>query len=147
MSLPRITNRLPRAHQVGNRHYNIGYAVISLIFVSNAFGFIAAAPFVDAIRLRLGRAKAGCLANILMAVGFVPLVLAAPFPAVVVGYFFIGWGVAITLAMSNVCISSHKVNPIRVVIRQPPPPPSLNKYIDSCLPRYLRPIYKTAPYY
>ncbi|KAI0439519.1 MFS general substrate transporter [Xylaria telfairii] len=84
------------------KHYDIGYAVISLIFVSNALGFIAAAPFVDAIRLRLGRAKAGCLANILMAVGFVPLILAAPFPAIVVGYFFIGWGTAITLAMSNV---------------------------------------------
>ncbi|KAI8945439.1 MFS general substrate transporter [Xylaria longipes] len=84
------------------KQYNIGYAIVSLIFIGNALGFIAAAPFVDAIRLRLGRAKTGCLANILMALGFVPLVTAAPFPAIVVGYFFIGWGTAVTLAISNV---------------------------------------------
>ncbi|KAI0478091.1 MFS general substrate transporter [Xylaria cf. heliscus] len=84
------------------KQYDIGYAVVSLIFIGNALGFIGAAPFVDAITLRLGRAKTGCLANILMAVGFLPLVLGAPFPAIVVGYFFIGWGSAVTLAIGNV---------------------------------------------
>lgn len=85
------------------RHYNIGYAVVSLIFISNAFGFIAAAPFVDALRARLGRAKATFIANIIVALGFIPLLAAAPFPAVVVGYSFIGFGFAINLAISNVC--------------------------------------------
>ncbi|KAI0398976.1 MFS general substrate transporter [Xylaria palmicola] len=84
------------------KHYNIGYAIVSLIFVGNALGFIVAAPFVDAIRLRLGRAKASCLANICLVLGFIPLISAAPFPAIVTGYFFIGFGVAVTLAISNV---------------------------------------------
>ncbi|KAI1754048.1 MFS general substrate transporter [Xylaria castorea] len=84
------------------KHYNIGYAVVSLIFIGNALGFIAAAPFVDAICLRLGRAKTGCLSNVLMALGYLPFVMAAPFPAIVVGYFFIGWGTAVTLAIGNV---------------------------------------------
>lgn len=84
------------------KHYNIGYAVVSLIFISNAFGFIAAAPFVDALRARLGRAKATFIANIIVALGFIPLLAAAPFPAVVVGYSFIGFGFAINLAISNV---------------------------------------------
>ncbi|KAI1128582.1 MFS general substrate transporter [Nemania abortiva] len=84
------------------KHYNIGYAVVSLIFISNAFGFIAAAPFVDVIRLRLGRAKTTFMANVCIALGFIPLLAAAPFPAVVVGYAFIGFGFAINLAISNV---------------------------------------------
>ncbi|TRX89324.1 hypothetical protein FHL15_009761 [Xylaria flabelliformis] len=84
------------------KHYHIGYAVVSLIFIGNALGFIAAAPFVDAICLRLGRAKTGCVANFLMVLGYLPFVLAAPFPVIVVGYFFIGWGTAVTLAIGNV---------------------------------------------
>lgn len=85
-----------------NRHYNIGYAIVSLIFIGNAFGWIAAAPCVDAIHARLGRARAAFLANVVMSLGFIPLLAAAPFPAVVVGYFFIGFGFAVNLAMSNV---------------------------------------------
>ncbi|GAW25087.1 putative MFS efflux [Rosellinia necatrix] len=37
-----------------------------------------------------------------MALGFIPLLVAAPFQAIVVGYFFIGFGFAVNLAMSNV---------------------------------------------
>ena len=88
---------------ISNRHYSIGYAVVSLIFIGNAFGFIAAAPFVDVIRGRLGRAKTCSLANICIALGFIPLLAAAPFPAIVIGYFFIGFGSAINLAIGNVC--------------------------------------------
>jgi hypothetical protein len=39
------------------RHYNIGYAIVSLIFVTNAAGFILAAFFVDALRAKFGRGK------------------------------------------------------------------------------------------
>ncbi|KAI0099000.1 MFS general substrate transporter [Nemania sp. FL0031] len=84
------------------KQYNIGYAVVSLIFISNAFGYIAAAPFVDVIRLRLGRAKTTFLAELCIALGFIPLLAAAPFTAIVVGYGFIGFGSAINLAISNV---------------------------------------------
>ncbi|KAI1111808.1 MFS general substrate transporter [Nemania sp. NC0429] len=90
------------------KHYNIGYAVVSLIFISNAFGFIAAAPFVDALRARLGRARTTFLANIIVTLGFIPLLAAAPFPAVVVGYSFIGFGFAVNLAISNVFAANMK---------------------------------------
>ncbi|TGJ77113.1 hypothetical protein E0Z10_g10766 [Xylaria hypoxylon] len=82
-------------------YYNIGYATVSLIFIGNALGYIAAAPFVDAIRMRLGRAKTCSLASICMALGFLPLLAAAPFPAIVVGYFFIGFGSAVNQAIGN----------------------------------------------
>ncbi|KAI2636937.1 MFS general substrate transporter [Hypomontagnella submonticulosa] len=83
-------------------HYNIGYAVVSLIFIGNALGFIMAAPFVDQIRQRLGRAKAIALSQICMSLGYIPLIAAAPFPVVAVAYFFVGFGFAIQLAIGNV---------------------------------------------
>ncbi|CAJ2514169.1 Uu.00g022880.m01.CDS01 [Anthostomella pinea] len=83
-------------------HYNIGYAIVSLIFIGNALGFIIAAPFVDTIRQRLGRGKTMILSESCKAVGYIPLLCAAPFPVVVVGYFFIGFGFALSLAIGNV---------------------------------------------
>lgn len=38
-------------------YYKIGYAIVSLIFISNAIGFIAAAFFVYTLDRRLGRAR------------------------------------------------------------------------------------------
>ncbi|KAI1379364.1 MFS general substrate transporter [Hypoxylon crocopeplum] len=83
-------------------HYNIGYAVVSLIFIGNALGFIMAAPFIDQIRHRLGRAKALALSQICMAIGFIPFICAAPFPLVAIAYFLIGFGFAVQLAIANV---------------------------------------------
>ncbi|KAI0533617.1 major facilitator superfamily transporter [Xylaria digitata] len=90
------------------KYYNIGYATVSLIFIGNALGYIAAAPLVDAIRMRLGRAKTCSLASVSMALGFIPLVAAAPFPAIVVGYFFIGFGSALNQAIGNVFTANLK---------------------------------------
>ncbi|KAI1819980.1 MFS general substrate transporter [Xylaria intraflava] len=84
------------------KYYNIGYATVSLIFIGNALGFIVAAPLVDAIRIRLGRGKTLTLATICIALGFIPLIAKAPFPTIVVGYFFIGFGIALTIAIGNV---------------------------------------------
>ncbi|KAF2993191.1 hypothetical protein E8E14_000584 [Neopestalotiopsis sp. 37M] len=84
------------------KYYNIGYAVVSLIFISNAVGYIIAAPFVTALQTRLGRAKALALCDLLIVAGFIPLVVAAPFPAVVAGYLVVGFGFAVNLSISNV---------------------------------------------
>ncbi len=85
-----------------SRHYNIGYAVVSLIFVTNAIGFISAAFIVDAIRARLGRAKTLIIAQSLMTCGYIPIVCTPPWPVVIVCFFFLGCGMAINLAMGNV---------------------------------------------
>ncbi|KAI1269300.1 MFS general substrate transporter [Xylariaceae sp. FL1019] len=84
------------------KYYNIGYAVVSLIFVGNAFGYILAAPFVDAIREGLGRGKTLGICTLLMVLGYLPIAVAAPFPALVVGYFFIGFGFSNLLGICNV---------------------------------------------
>ncbi|KAI2623654.1 MFS general substrate transporter [Xylaria nigripes] len=85
-----------------DKYYNIGYAMVSLIFIGNALGFITAAPFVDAIRIRLGRARTLSLAAICIGLGYTPILLKAPFAVIVMGYFFIGFGYALTLAIGNV---------------------------------------------
>ncbi|OTB03276.1 hypothetical protein M426DRAFT_60723 [Hypoxylon sp. CI-4A] len=91
-------------------YYDIGYAVVSLIFIGNALGFIVAAPLVDHIRHMLGRAKTIALSQVCVAIGFIPFICAAPFPAVVIGYFFIGFGFAIQLAIGNVFCANLRNN-------------------------------------
>ncbi|KAK8051897.1 hypothetical protein PG993_003282 [Apiospora rasikravindrae] len=96
-------------------HYNIGYAVVSLIFIGNALGFIMAAPFIDTIRARLGRAKTLALSQVLMACGYIPMVCTAPFPLVVICFFFIGFGYAVSLAIGNVFCGNLPAAPPPVV--------------------------------
>ena len=83
------------------RHYNIGYAVVSLIFVTNAIGFISAAFFVDAIRAKFGRGRTLMIAQSLMLCGYIPIICTPPFPVIIVSFFFLGVGMAIYLAMGN----------------------------------------------
>lgn len=84
------------------RYYNIGYAIVSLIFITNAVGFITSAFFVDAIRARLGRAQTMMLSNALIIVGFVAIICTPPFPVVVASFFLLGLGMATNLALGNV---------------------------------------------
>jgi fucose permease len=83
-------------------HYHIGYALVSLIFVANAAGFIVAAPTSNALASSLGRAKCLMLSEVMMLVGYVIIVCTPPFPAVVVAYLFLGFGCALNLALNNV---------------------------------------------
>ncbi|KIH86560.1 major facilitator superfamily transporter [Sporothrix brasiliensis 5110] len=84
------------------RHYNIGYGVVSLIFVACAFGSIIAATVADPMKRRLGQARTLCIGQLIMAVGYVPLLTTvAPFVAVVVGFFAVGLGEALNVAMGN----------------------------------------------
>lgn len=84
------------------RHYSIGYAVVSLIFVTTAVGFVSAAPITHALQLRLGRAKMLVLAECIMMVAYIMLVCTPPFPIVVFSFFFLGLGMAFNLALNNV---------------------------------------------
>ena len=83
-------------------HYGIGYAVVSMIFVANAAGFILAAPTSNAIASALGRARTLMLSETIMLIGYVIIVCTPPFPAVVVAYLFLGFGCALNLALNNV---------------------------------------------
>ncbi|THV54381.1 hypothetical protein BGAL_0028g00370 [Botrytis galanthina] len=82
--------------------YNIQERLVSLIFITQAIGYISAAFFIDAIRSRFGRAKSIMFAEGLMVIGYVMIVPNPPFPVVVLAFLFIGFGMAINLSLSNV---------------------------------------------
>jgi fucose permease len=84
------------------KHYDIGYAIVSLIFVTNALGFILAAPLTHSIEYKIGRAKSYALALSIQAIGYIIIVCEPPFPAVVASFFLLGFGMALSLALSNV---------------------------------------------
>lgn len=84
------------------KDYNIGYAVVSLIFVGNALGFILAAPCTYALENRLGRSRVYMLSFTLLAATYVAIICHPPFPVVVVSFFLLGFGIAINLALNNV---------------------------------------------
>lgn len=68
------------------RDYNIGYAIVSLIFVSNAVGFILTAFFTDIVLSKLGRAKSCMLSEAVIIAGYVIITSTPPFPGIVVAY-------------------------------------------------------------
>lgn len=83
------------------KHYSIGYAIVSLIFVGNAVGWISAAPVTHALLGRIGRAKMLALAQSLMLAGYIILVCTPPFPIVTLAFFLLGLGMAFNLALNN----------------------------------------------
>ncbi|PSR77381.1 major facilitator superfamily domain-containing protein [Coniella lustricola] len=88
------------------KYYTIGYAVVSLIFVGQAIGFIAGAGLIDPLRDRLGRGRALLLSQLCMAAGYALIASAAPFPAIVVAFFLLGLGISINLALGNIFCGS-----------------------------------------
>ncbi|KAF9874666.1 MFS efflux [Colletotrichum karsti] len=88
------------------KHYNIGYAVVSLIFIGNALGFIFGALVLESLRAKLGRARLLAVAQLLMAFAYVPIIAQAPFPVIVVSFFMTGFGMSLNLAINNVFCGS-----------------------------------------
>ncbi|KAJ5101770.1 hypothetical protein NUU61_003992 [Penicillium alfredii] len=84
------------------KYYGIGYAVVSLVFVTNALGFILAAPLTYTIEQKLGRAKSYAFALSLLAASYIVITCQPPFPVVVTCFFFMGFGMALGLALNNV---------------------------------------------
>ncbi|KAF9875357.1 MFS efflux transporter [Colletotrichum karsti] len=88
------------------KYYDIGYAVVSLIFIGNALGFITAAFFVDALRARLSRAHLMIAAQACLLAAYIPLVAGAPFPVIVLSFFLLGFGMATNLTLNTLFCGS-----------------------------------------
>ena len=72
------------------RYYSVSHAIMSLIFVANACGFIAAGPFVHMLNNRFGRAKVLSACTMLNTLAFICLVCRPPFPVVVIAFLCLG---------------------------------------------------------
>jgi hypothetical protein len=64
------------------RDYNIAYGTVSIIFVCNALGFVAAAFFISVLSSRIGRAKCLMISEALLILGYTAIVTTPPFPVV-----------------------------------------------------------------
>ncbi|KAL4898856.1 hypothetical protein BDW74DRAFT_189895 [Aspergillus multicolor] len=82
--------------------YEIGYAIVSLIFIANAVGFLLAAPLNHTIKTKLGYSKSHALSMGLITAGYIAIAVHPPFPAVVVAFLLLGFGMALSIAMNNV---------------------------------------------
>ncbi|CZR50442.1 related to MFS efflux transporter [Phialocephala subalpina] len=83
-------------------HYDIGYAVVSLIFVANALGFILAVFFTNALLNRLGRARTLMVAEATMIIAFIVVICTPPFPVVTIVFVLLGVAYALILSLNNV---------------------------------------------
>ncbi|KAL6161897.1 hypothetical protein ACJQWK_08297 [Exserohilum turcicum] len=89
-------------------YYRISYSIMSLVFVGNAAGFIAAAFFTNTILGKLGRAKTLVVAEAIQFSAYIVLVCTPPYPLVIVSFYILGLGAAVNLALNNVyCAHTH----------------------------------------
>jgi len=88
------------------KEYHIGHAIVSLIFVTTAAGFILAAPFIDALDGRIRRARTFITAEMLIIIGFVMIACTPPYAVVAIAFFLNGYGAATTLALNNVFLAN-----------------------------------------
>lgn len=84
------------------KQYDLGYASVSLIFVTQAIGFIVMAFVTDWLLSKLGRAKLLMISETILFLGSLMIVCNPPFQAVVFAYLLFGVGAAIDIALNNV---------------------------------------------
>lgn len=91
------------------KYYGISYAVVSLIWLGNALGFITIAFTGHYLDSYLGRRKTVCLSCLLMVVAFIILSSGVKvFPLIVIAYFICGLGGAIGASQFNLYLSKFQ---------------------------------------
>ncbi|KNG81796.1 MFS efflux transporter [Aspergillus nomiae NRRL 13137] len=84
------------------KDYHIGYAIVSLIFIANAVGFILAAPLTYTIKAKVGHCRSYALSMGLVTVSYIAIVCHPPFAVIVAAFLLLGFGMAMSIAMNNV---------------------------------------------
>lgn len=87
-------------------YYDIGYAVVSLIWLGNSIGFIVIALASHKINLYLGRHMVITIGCSLMILMYSLISWGPPFPVIVVAFFFGGLGMASVLTQHNMFLSN-----------------------------------------
>ncbi|EGE04760.1 MFS transporter [Trichophyton equinum CBS 127.97] len=86
------------------KHYNISYTVVSLIFLSPLGGYAAAATFSNMIHMKLGQRGIAFLGPCSHILAYVAVCLHPPYPALIVAFIFAGFGNGIADAAWNAWI-------------------------------------------
>ncbi|GAA6052974.1 hypothetical protein JCM3770_001157 [Rhodotorula araucariae] len=87
-------------------HYKISYTVVSMLFVGQCVGFVAAGFMSSWLSTRLGLGKVIALGALVQAIGYIFLIPAFPFGAMPVFYAISGWGMALQDAQANVFVAT-----------------------------------------
>jgi len=82
-------------------YYDLNYAVISFIFLSNAAGFIVSSFLSNKLHVMAGRCKSLIIGTALQASCYIILSTHPPYAAVVMGFFLAGAGMGFILAHAN----------------------------------------------
>lgn len=115
-------------------YYGITYTVVSLIWMANAAGYIFVALWSPKIQPWFGREKALVIGNVSSLIMYAIVLSGTAFPAVVVGFFLGGVGMATVSSQANVFLTRlHK----------------LSKYLSFCHASYgvggtISPLLATA---
>ena len=88
------------------KQYRLSYALVSLIFVGQACGFLLGTPITHLLDVRLGRGKTLTLAEGLLFGAFTILACAPPFPLMVIAFLILGLGMALNLSLNNVFVAN-----------------------------------------
>ena len=88
------------------KQYHLSYALVSLIFVGQACGFVLGTPITYNLDTRFGRGKTLTFAEGLLMAAYTILVCTPPFPLVVIAFLIIGLGMALNLSLNNVFVAN-----------------------------------------
>lgn len=88
------------------KQYHLSYALVSLIFVGQACGFLIGTPITHPLDLRLGRGRTLTLAEGLLMGAFIILVCRPPFAVIVLAFLTLGLGMALNLSLNNVFVAN-----------------------------------------
>lgn len=72
------------------KDYNVQYVVVSLLFVGNALGFIAAAPVCHSLNNHFGRARVLSSCALFNAIAYAAIICQPPWPVMVIAFFVLG---------------------------------------------------------
>ncbi|KEP55841.1 MFS transporter [Rhizoctonia solani 123E] len=81
--------------------YNIGFIVVSMLFVSNCVGYLSAAVINIHLTDRLGFGKVILLGGVLQILAYAVLAPAPPFPVICISYAINGFGISLHNAQAN----------------------------------------------
>ncbi|OCH87236.1 MFS general substrate transporter [Obba rivulosa] len=90
-------------------HYNIGFAIISLLFVTTTVGFLSGSILNVSLNDRFGFGKTALYSGALFQLaGYALISPAGPFPLMCVGFGLTGFGLALQNAQANGFVGSLK---------------------------------------
>ncbi|CAE6389133.1 unnamed protein product [Rhizoctonia solani] len=81
--------------------YDIGFVVVSMLFISNCVGYLSAAVINIHLTDRLGFGKVILLGSVLQILAYAVLAPSPPFPVMCISYAINGFGIALHNAQAN----------------------------------------------